>query len=82
LISELYPKGGGELHIKTYPVHKLQPITITDFGTIKCFYGRSYVAGNLPIKVKFFSEFQPKLKYSLQALIRFNNKKKQRLREL
>ena len=49
-----YPKGGGECHITVNPVKELQSINITDFGNVKRFYGKSYVAGTLPIKVYKF----------------------------
>lgn len=47
-----FPKGGGEVYLKTYPIEKaLSPIDLTEFGGLKRVYGRSFVAGFLPIKI-------------------------------
>jgi len=46
-----YPKGGGELHVTTNPIKQLTPIQLTEFGTIKRIFGKSYVAGFLPTKI-------------------------------
>ena len=46
-----YPKGGGELHVTVNPIKEIKPVQITEFGTLKRIFGKSYVAGFLPIKV-------------------------------
>ncbi|XP_013790831.1 RNA 3'-terminal phosphate cyclase-like isoform X1 [Limulus polyphemus] len=47
-----YPKGGGEVVVKTSPVASfLQPVDIVTAGQVTHFSGRSFVAGVLPIKV-------------------------------
>ena len=46
-----YPKGGGEVYLKIYPVKELSPISILEFGNLKRIYGRSFVAGHLPIDI-------------------------------
>ena len=46
-----YPKGGGEVYIKTHPVNKLDPIDLTEFGNLNRIYGRAFVAGFLPFKI-------------------------------
>ncbi|KAI0362748.1 RNA 3'-terminal phosphate cyclase [Trametes cingulata] len=41
-----YPKGGGEVHVSIPPVRgPLPAVTLTERGTVKTVYGRSYVAG-------------------------------------
>jgi hypothetical protein len=47
-----FPKGGGEVRITCHPSKQLNAITMTDRGSIKRVYGRSFVAGVLPIRVK------------------------------
>ncbi|XP_023365640.1 RNA 3'-terminal phosphate cyclase [Otolemur garnettii] len=46
-----YPKGGGEVIVRMSPVKQLNPINLTDRGTVTKIYGRSFVAGVLPFKV-------------------------------
>lgn len=47
-----YPKGGGEVYLKTHPLTKpLASVNLTEFGSLKRIYGRSFVAGFLPLKV-------------------------------
>ncbi|MGH0173598.1 UNVERIFIED_CONTAM: hypothetical protein FKN15_066042 [Acipenser sinensis] len=46
-----YPKGGGEIIVKTNPVKQLTPVTLTERGTITKIYGRAFVAGVLPHKL-------------------------------
>jgi RNA 3'-terminal phosphate cyclase (ATP) len=46
-----YPQGGGEVHLKTFPIKNLNPIIIRDFGKLKRIFGRIFVAGFLPIKI-------------------------------
>ncbi|KAL7984881.1 RNA 3'-terminal phosphate cyclase isoform X1 [Crotalus tigris] len=46
-----YPKGGGEVVVRMSPVKQLNPITLTDRGTVTKIHGRAFVAGALPIKV-------------------------------
>lgn len=47
-----YPKGGGEVVVTVNPVKELQPVLMTERGTITKIYGRAFVAGVLPFKVK------------------------------
>lgn len=42
-----YPKGGGDVRVTINPIDQLTSIDLTDFGEIKRFFGRSFVAGNL-----------------------------------
>ncbi|CAF3605311.1 unnamed protein product [Rotaria sp. Silwood1] len=46
-----YPKGGGDVRISINPIDHLTAIDLTDFGQIKRFFGRSFVAGNLPKQI-------------------------------
>jgi len=46
-----YPKGGGDVRITINPIDQLLSIDLTDFGQIKRFFGRSFVAGNIPKQV-------------------------------
>lgn len=52
-IRGFYPKGGGEVMVTVNPVKELTPVTMTERGNITKIYGRAYVAGVLPFKVKF-----------------------------
>lgn len=47
-----YPKGGGEVVATVSPVKELQAVTMTERGTITKIYGRAFVAGVLPFKVR------------------------------
>ena len=49
-----FPKGGGEVVVKCSPVKSLQPIDMTEFGSMTKMYGRAFVAGNIPIRVGTF----------------------------
>ncbi|XP_036046480.1 RNA 3'-terminal phosphate cyclase isoform X2 [Onychomys torridus] len=46
-----YPKGGGEVIVRMSPVKQLDPINLTDRGSVTKIYGRAFVAGVLPLKV-------------------------------
>lgn len=46
-----YPKGGGEVIVQMSPVRQLNPINLTDRGSVTKIYGRAFVAGVLPFKV-------------------------------
>uniref|UniRef100_A0A673AZ04 RNA 3'-terminal phosphate cyclase n=1 Tax=Sphaeramia orbicularis TaxID=375764 RepID=A0A673AZ04_9TELE len=46
-----YPKGGGEVRVSVSPVKHLQPVVLTDRGTITKIHGRAFVAGVLPYKL-------------------------------
>lgn len=46
-----FPKGGGHCSVAVKPVHSLRPVQLTDAGRVQSFFGWSYVAGSLPIKV-------------------------------
>ncbi|CAF0906648.1 unnamed protein product [Adineta steineri] len=46
-----YPKGGGEVRITTNPVDHLVAVDLTEFGQIKRFFGRAFVAGTLPKRI-------------------------------
>lgn len=53
VVRGYYPKGGGEVVVTVNPVKELQPVTMTERGTITKIYGRAFVAGVLPSKVNF-----------------------------
>ncbi|XP_038069258.1 RNA 3'-terminal phosphate cyclase-like [Patiria miniata] len=46
-----YPKGGGEIQVRTTPIQCLQPVDITDVGQVTKIEGRAFVAGVLPVKI-------------------------------
>ncbi|KAM4720706.1 RNA 3'-terminal phosphate cyclase isoform 1-T2 [Rhinophrynus dorsalis] len=46
-----YPRGGGEILVRVSPVKHLNPINLTDRGTITKIHGRAFVAGVLPYKM-------------------------------
>ncbi|CAF4360295.1 unnamed protein product, partial [Adineta steineri] len=46
-----YPKGGGDVRISINPIEQLTAIDLTDFGQIKRFFGRSFIAGNDSIEI-------------------------------
>ncbi|KAL3869113.1 hypothetical protein ACJMK2_041838 [Sinanodonta woodiana] len=46
-----YPKGGGEVIIKTYPLKIIKPVTMLDRGNVTRIYGRAFVAGVIPMRV-------------------------------
>ncbi|XP_022097179.1 RNA 3'-terminal phosphate cyclase-like [Acanthaster planci] len=46
-----YPKGGGEIQVRTTPIPCLQPVDITDVGRVTKVEGRAFVAGVLPVKI-------------------------------
>lgn len=46
-----YPKGGGEVIVQVSPVKQLNPINITERGSVTKISGRAFVAGALPFKV-------------------------------
>ncbi|XP_074490565.1 RNA 3'-terminal phosphate cyclase isoform X2 [Sebastes fasciatus] len=46
-----YPRGGGEVAVTVNPVKELQPVVMTERGTITKIYGRAFVAGVLPYKL-------------------------------
>lgn len=48
-----YPKGGGEVIIRTSPVKQLNPVDLTDRGSVTKIHGRAFVAGVLPLKVSY-----------------------------
>ena len=50
-----YPKGGGEVFVKVYPAKELTAVTMKDPGKVKRIYGRAFVAGVLPIRVRVFT---------------------------
>ena len=50
-IRGYFPKGGGEVLVKVYPVQHLTPVTMLDPGKVTKIYGRAFVAGVLPISV-------------------------------
>lgn len=54
VVRGYYPKGGGEVVVTVNPVKELQPVLMTERGTITKIYGRAFVAGVLPFKVKAF----------------------------
>ncbi|XP_074640678.1 RNA 3'-terminal phosphate cyclase-like [Tubulanus polymorphus] len=46
-----YPRGGGEVVLRTRPIRFLKPVNLTDPGTVVRITGRAFVAGVLPIKI-------------------------------
>uniref|UniRef100_A0A131Z513 RNA 3'-terminal phosphate cyclase n=1 Tax=Rhipicephalus appendiculatus TaxID=34631 RepID=A0A131Z513_RHIAP len=46
-----YPKGGGVVEVCAQPAGSLQPLVLTDPGRVTRVTGRSFVAGQLPLKV-------------------------------
>ncbi|XP_028668264.1 RNA 3'-terminal phosphate cyclase [Erpetoichthys calabaricus] len=46
-----YPRGGGEIIVRTNPMKQLTPINLTERGNIVKIYGRAFVAGVLPDKL-------------------------------
>ncbi|GAB1605497.1 RNA 3'-terminal phosphate cyclase-like [Argonauta hians] len=46
-----YPKGGGEVYVRSRPVKHLKPVKMTDVGQVTNIYCRSFVSGQLPPKV-------------------------------
>uniref|UniRef100_A0A182XCP7 RNA 3'-terminal phosphate cyclase n=1 Tax=Anopheles quadriannulatus TaxID=34691 RepID=A0A182XCP7_ANOQN len=46
-----FPKGGGQCVIEVRPVQSLRPVTMVDVGSVTRFFGWSYVAGVLPLKI-------------------------------
>lgn len=46
-----FPKGGGHCKIDITPIRQLNPVDLTNFGNVESFFGWSFVAGVLPVKV-------------------------------
>ena len=46
-----FPRGGGEIKVQVSPLKQINPINMTNFGTIKRITGRAFVAGVIPFKV-------------------------------
>ncbi|XP_052776734.1 RNA 3'-terminal phosphate cyclase-like [Mya arenaria] len=46
-----YPKGGGEVFVKVYPVKQVSSVVMMDPGNITRVYGRAFVAGVLPVRI-------------------------------
>ncbi|XP_033636521.1 RNA 3'-terminal phosphate cyclase-like [Asterias rubens] len=46
-----FPKGGGEIQVRTVPVKQLKAVDMTDRGDLVKIHGRAFVAGVLPIKI-------------------------------
>lgn len=46
-----FPKGGGHCQIDITPIRQLNPVDLTNFGNVESFFGWSFVAGVLPVKV-------------------------------
>lgn len=51
LTCSYFPKGGGQCKIQTKPLSQLHAVDLTDFGDVKNFFGWSFVAGTLPVKM-------------------------------
>lgn len=47
-----FPKGGGYCKVSIQPINHFKCVELNDFGDIKSYFGWSFVAGTLPIKVK------------------------------
>uniref|UniRef100_A0A182QCQ5 RNA 3'-terminal phosphate cyclase n=1 Tax=Anopheles farauti TaxID=69004 RepID=A0A182QCQ5_9DIPT len=46
-----FPKGGGQCIVEVKPVQSLKPVNLVDMGVVKRFFGWSFVAGVLPMKI-------------------------------
>ncbi|CAF4269092.1 unnamed protein product, partial [Rotaria magnacalcarata] len=46
-----YPRGGGEVRITVNPIDQLTAVDLTEFGRIKKFFGRAFVAGTLSKRI-------------------------------
>uniref|UniRef100_A0A182IJ36 RNA 3'-terminal phosphate cyclase n=1 Tax=Anopheles atroparvus TaxID=41427 RepID=A0A182IJ36_ANOAO len=46
-----FPKGGGQCIVEVKPVQSLRAINLIESGTIRRFFGWSFVAGVLPVKI-------------------------------
>lgn len=46
-----FPKGGGRCVVDVNPLRSLKAADITEFGSVERFFGWSFVAGTLPVKV-------------------------------
>jgi RNA 3'-terminal phosphate cyclase (ATP) len=51
IFSGYYPRGGGEVRITVNPIEQLTAVDLTEFGQIKRFFGRAFVAGTLSKRV-------------------------------
>jgi len=51
IFSGYYPRGGGEVRITINPIEQLTAVDLTEFGQIKRFFGRAFVAGTLSKRV-------------------------------
>lgn len=59
LFRGFYPRGGGEVVVEANPIAFIKPVELTEFGQIRRIFGLSFVAGTLPIKVRFdFRKFR------------------------
>lgn len=52
-LRRYFPRGGGHCIIDIKPVVSLNATEICDFGEVDSFFGWSFVAGTLPIKVSY-----------------------------
>ena len=48
-----YPKGGGEVIVTVQPVSQLKAVEMVDPGSVIKITGTAFVAGVLPVKVRF-----------------------------
>ncbi len=72
-----YPRGGGEVYIKTQPIEgTLNSINLTDFGSLKSVRGRAFVAGPLSFKIaenmasaakEMFQEYSPDIPVEIEV---------------
>lgn len=69
VVRGYYPKGGGEVVVTVNPVKELQPVTMTERGTITKIYGRAFVAGVLPSKVNFLFDTHIHRKWCFQTAV-------------
>lgn len=53
--NRYFPKGGGHCKISVKPINYLNPVQMVDFGEVSKFFGWSFVAGSLPVKVCEFT---------------------------
>uniref|UniRef100_A0A182PNW7 RNA 3'-terminal phosphate cyclase n=1 Tax=Anopheles epiroticus TaxID=199890 RepID=A0A182PNW7_9DIPT len=46
-----FPRGGGQCIVEVRQVQSLKPVTLVEVGTVSRFFGWSFVAGSLPLKI-------------------------------
>lgn len=51
ILRGYFPKGGGEVHLRIYPIKKLNAVTLLEPGNLVSISGWAYVAGSVNITV-------------------------------